>query len=43
MHDVHTIIADIGKEFVNHEEIAEKLNANIYSTHPNAAWERGSN
>ena len=32
-----------GKEFANHEQIAEKLNANFYFAHPNAAWERGSN
>ena len=42
-HDVHTITADNGKEFANHEQIAEKLNANFYFAHPNAAWERGSN
>ena len=41
--DVHTITADNGKEFANHEQIAEKLNANFYFAHPNAAWERGSN
>ena len=41
--DVHTITADNGKEFANHERIAEKLNANFYFAHPNAAWERGSN
>lgn len=43
MHDVHPIIAYIVKEFVNHEKIVEKLNANIYSAHPNAARERGPN
>ena len=43
IHDVHTITADNGKEFANHERIAEKLNANFYFAHPNAAWERGSN
>ena len=41
--DVHTITADNGKEFVNHERISEKLNAIFYFAHPNAAWERGSN
>jgi len=41
--DVHTITADNGKEFAHHERIAEKLNANFYFAHPNAAWERGSN
>ncbi len=43
IHDVHTITADNGKEFANHELIAEKLNTNFYFAHPNAAWERGSN
>ena len=43
MHDVHTITADNGKEFANHERIAEKLNTNFYFAHPNSAWERGSN
>ena len=42
-HDVHTITADNGKEFANHEQIAEELNADFYFAHPNAAWERGSN
>ncbi len=42
IHDVHTITADNGKEFANHELIAEKLNTNFYFAHPNAAWERGS-
>jgi IS30 family transposase len=41
--DVHTITADNGKEFANHEQIAEKLIADFYFAHPNAAWERGSN
>lgn len=41
--DVHTITADNGKEFANHERIAEKLNIDFYFAHPNAAWERGSN
>jgi IS30 family transposase len=41
--DVHTITADNGKEFANHERIAEKLNADFYFAHSNAAWERGSN
>jgi IS30 family transposase len=42
-HDVITITADNGKEFANHERIAEILNTNFYFAHPNAAWERGSN
>jgi IS30 family transposase len=43
IHDVHTITSDNGKEFANHERIAEKLNTNFYFAHPNAACERGSN
>ena len=40
---MHTIIADYGNEFANHEDIAEKLKAEFYFAHPNAAWQRGSN
>jgi IS30 family transposase len=43
IHDVHTITADNGKEFANHERISENLNTDFYFAHPNAAWERGSN
>ena len=43
IHAVYTITADNGKEFANHEQISEKLNANFYFAHPNAAWERGAN
>ena len=43
IHDVYTITSDNGKEFANHERIAEKLNIDYYFAHPNAAWERGSN
>jgi len=43
MNVVHTITADNGKEFANHEKISEKLNTDFYFAHPNAAWERGSN
>lgn len=40
---VHTLTSDNGKEFADHQEIAEKLNADFYFAHPYAAWERGSN
>lgn len=43
INDVYTITSDNGKEFANHERIAEKLNANFYFAHPNAPFERGSN
>ncbi len=40
---VHTITADNGSEFVEHEEIAKALNAEFYFAHPYASWERGLN
>ena len=41
--DFHTITADNGKEFVQHEEVPRILKTHFYFAHPNAAWERGSN
>jgi IS30 family transposase len=38
---VHTITVDNGKEFCDHELIAEALQARIYFAHPYASWERG--
>ena len=40
---VHTITADNGKEFSYHEEISEKLAADVYFAHPYSSWERGLN
>lgn len=40
---VHTITSDNGKEFAEHEAIAEQLNAGFYFAHPYASWERGLN
>lgn len=40
---VHTITADNGKEFADHEEIAEKLKADFFFAKPYAAWQRGTN
>jgi len=40
---VHTLTVDNGKEFCEHEEIAEGLQARIYFAHPYASWERGLN
>jgi IS30 family transposase len=40
---VHTITGDNGKEFANHVQIAEALQATFYFAHPYAAWERGTN
>jgi len=40
---VHTLTADNGKEFADHERIAHALQADFFFAHPYAAWERGSN
>jgi len=40
---VHTITSDNGKEFAQHEMIAEALQAEFYFAHPYASWERGAN
>lgn len=40
---VHTITIDNGKEFMEHEKVAEKLGAKIYFAHPYSSWERGLN
>ena len=40
---VHTVTSDNGKEFSDHDTIAETLKAGYYSAHPYAAWERGLN
>jgi IS30 family transposase len=39
----HTITADNGKEFADHERIAHDLRTKIYFAHPYSSWERGSN
>ena len=40
---VHTITADNGSEFVEHETIAKALGADFYFAHPYSSWERGLN
>ena len=40
-HRVHTITADNGQEFADHETIASGLDAGFYFAHPYASWERG--
>lgn len=40
---VHTITLDNGKEFAQHERIAQALVADIYFAHPYSSWERGIN
>ena len=39
----HTITFDNGKEFSNHQTIAQKLQSEVYFAHPYASWERGTN
>jgi IS30 family transposase len=39
----HTITADNGKEFADHERIARDLRANVYFAHPYSSWERATN
>lgn len=43
MDRVHTITYDNGREFAEHEAMANKLDARIYFAHPYASWERGLN
>jgi IS30 family transposase len=40
---VLTLTSDNGKEFADHKNIANKLNAKFYFAHPYASWERGLN
>ena len=40
---VHTLTTDNGKEFAQHERIAEELDADFFFAHPYASWERGAN
>lgn len=40
---VHTITADNGKEFADHQNISKTLKSAFYFAHPFSAWERGSN
>ena len=40
---VHTITADNGKEFSEHENIAKELETQFYFAHPYSSWERGLN
>jgi IS30 family transposase len=40
---VHTITGDNGKEFAEHERIAQELCSDFFFAHPYAAWERGTN
>lgn len=40
---VHTLTSDHGKEFAEHEFIAQTLQLKFYFAHPYSAWERGTN
>jgi len=40
---VHTLTSDHGKEFADHEQIAQMLELKFHFAHPYAAWERGTN
>ena len=42
-HRLHTMTSDNGKEFAQHETIADRLKARFYFAHPYASWERGLN
>ena len=39
----HTLTSDNGKEFAQHQQIAEQLHAAFFFAHPFSAWERGTN
>jgi IS30 family transposase len=39
----HTITADNGKEFGDHERIASDLRTDVYFAHPYSSWERATN
>lgn len=39
----HTLTLDNGKEFAEHETIAEELNVDAYFAHLYHSWERGLN
>jgi IS30 family transposase len=41
--DVITMTTDNGREFADHEDVAEELDVSIYFAHPYASWERGLN
>jgi IS30 family transposase len=40
---IHTITADNGKEFADHETIAKKLKIDMFFAKPYHSWERGAN
>jgi len=40
---IHTITSDNGKEFANHQNIAEQLDIDFYFAKPYHSWQRGAN
>lgn len=40
---LHTITSDNGKEFANHQQIAQKLEIDYFFAKPYHSWERGAN
>ena len=40
---LHTITSDNGKEFANHERVAQSLEIDFYFAKPYHSWERGAN
>jgi IS30 family transposase len=40
---VHTLTTDNGKEFAQHERIAESVETDFFFAHPYSSWERGAN
>jgi IS30 family transposase len=40
---VHSITADNGTEFADHQNIAKRLKTSFFFTHPYASWEKGLN
>ena len=38
---VHTLTVDNGKEFADHQNIANALDAKVYFAHPYSPWQRG--
>lgn len=42
-HHVKTLTSDNGKEFADHKNIAQAIEADFYFAHPYASWERGLN
>ncbi len=38
-----SITSDNGKEFANHQQIAQKLNMDFYVAKPYHCWQRGAN